>query len=339
MNKQELYIITNESFNIEKNSFFCDNIDLKSIPEELNKYCKVNIIGRKSKIKRSKLVKLSTIDIFQSIFSFLFFVFKTCFKKKASYLIISLSPYTFLSSLILKILNRKHFIYLRSDGYEEYKSILGFLGTFIYHIMFIVASLKADLISCRKHLLKNKQGKIVSPSQLNDKWFNITKKTNPKKMNLLYVGRLRVEKGIFSLLKIIDNTNLELTVITSEKKISLENKNNNISLISYENYNDSIIKFYDEHAIFILPSYTEAHPQVLDEALARERPVIVFNEISHVVRDRNGIFISERNIKSLQKNIIHIKNNYGKITNDIKKNILPTKVNFINELKNIILKN
>ena len=132
MNKQELYIITNESFNIEKNSFFCDNIDLKSIPEELNKYCKVNIIGRKSKIKRSKLVKLSTIDIFQSIFSFLFFVFKTCFKKKASYLIISLSPYTFLSSLILKILNRKHFIYLRSDGYEEYKSILGFLGTFIY---------------------------------------------------------------------------------------------------------------------------------------------------------------------------------------------------------------
>ena len=62
-------------------------------------------------------------------------------------------------------------------------------------------------------------------------------------MSLLYVGRLRVEKGIFSLLKIIDNTNLELTIITSEKKISLENKNNNISLISYENYNDSIIKF------------------------------------------------------------------------------------------------
>ena len=339
MKKQELYIITNESFNIEKNSFFCDNIDLKSIPEELNKFCKVNIIGRKSKIKRSKLVKLSTIDIFQSIFSFLFFVFKTGFKKKANYLIISLSPYTFLASIILKILNRKHFIYLRSDGYEEYKSILGFLGSFIYHIMFIVASLKADLISCRKHLLKNKQGKIVSPSQLNDKWFNTTNKSNPKKMSLLYVGRLRVEKGIFSLLKIIDNTNLELTIITSEKKISLENKNNNISLISYENYNDSIIKFYDEHAIFILPSYTEAHPQVLDEALARERPVIVFNEISHVVRDRKGIFISERNIESLQKNIIHIKNNYDKITNDIKKNILPKKVNFINELKNIILKN
>ena len=58
MSTQELDIVTNESFNSENNSFFCDNIDLKSIPEELNKFCKVNIIGRKSSVKRSKLVKL-----------------------------------------------------------------------------------------------------------------------------------------------------------------------------------------------------------------------------------------------------------------------------------------
>ena len=42
------------------------------------------------------------------------------------------------------------------------------------------------------------------------------------------------------------------------------------------------MKFYDDHNIFILPSFTEAHPQVLDEALSRFRPVIVFSEISHV---------------------------------------------------------
>ena len=339
MSTQELNIVTNESFNSENNSFFCDNIDLKSIPEELNKFCKVNIIGRKSSVKRSKLVKLSTINVFRNIFSFLIFIFKTGINKKTNYLIISISPYTFLASVVLKILNQKHFIYLRSDGYEEYKSILGFFGPVIYHIMFIIACYKSDLISCRKHILKNKKGKIVSPSQLNDKWLDHQNRLEHKKMNLLYVGRLRVEKGIFSLLKMIKNTSLELTIVTSEKEISLKNKNKNISIVSFQNYNDSIIKFYDEHAILILPSYTEAHPQVLDEALARRRPVIIFKEISHVIRDRKGIFISERNIDSLKKTIDHIANNYNKIINNIEKNTLPTKINFINELKNIILRN
>jgi glycosyltransferase involved in cell wall biosynthesis len=339
MNKEELYIITNESFNSENDFFFCDNIDLKSIPEELNKYCKVNIIGRKSKIKKSKIVKASTINIFGNIFSFLICVLNSVAKKKVNYLIISISPYTFFASIILKILSQKHFIYLRSDGYEEYKSILGFFGPFIYHIMFTIACYRSDLISCRKHILKNKKGKIVHPSQLNDKWLNLKNQLKHKKMNLLYVGRLRVEKGIFSLLKMLENTNLELTIITSEKKFSLDNKNKNVSIVSFQNYNDTIIKFYDEHSIFILPSYTEAHPQVLDEALARRRPVIIFKEISHVVRDREGIFISERNINSLSKTIDHIANNYDKITNVIQKNTLPTKANFINELKNIILRN
>ena len=339
MNKEELYIITNESFNNENNLFFCDNIDLKSIPEELNKYCKVNIIGRKSKIKRSKLVKLSSINIFKNILSYIIFILKTGLKKKANYLIISISPYTFLASLILKILNQKHFIYLRSDGYEEYKSIFGFFGPIIYHVMFTIASYKSDLISCRKHILKNKKGNIVNPSQLNNQWFDFKNKLKHKKINLLYVGRLRVEKGIFSLLQMLKNSSLELTIVTSEKEVFFENKDKNVSIITFQNYNNSIIKFYDEHAIFILPSYTEAHPQVLDEALARRKPVIIFKEISHVVRDRKGIFISERNIKSLKKTIDYISNNYDKIIKNIEKNILPTKSKFISELKNIILKN
>ena len=87
-----------------------------------------------------------------------------------------------------------------------------------------------------------------------------------------------------------------------------------------------------------MPSYTEGHPQVLDEARARCRPVIVFEEISHVVRDRKGIFISKRKTEALTETIEHIVNNYESIKNDIKNNQLPTKKNFIDELKKIILK-
>ena len=44
---EKLFIISNESvFNYEGN-FFCDNIDLKSTPEGLNKKFQVNLIAKK----------------------------------------------------------------------------------------------------------------------------------------------------------------------------------------------------------------------------------------------------------------------------------------------------
>ena len=86
-----------------------------------------------------------------------------------------------------------------------------------------------------------------------------------------------------------------------------------------------------------MPSFTEAHPQVLDEALARHKPVIIFEEISHVARDRKGIFISKRNIESLKETVNYIIQNYINIQTEIKKNILPTKKQFIEELKDILI--
>ena len=196
--------------------------------------------------------------------------------------------------------------------------------------------MKAKLIVCRKHLLKNNNGKVVNPSQLNDKWFTGLKNINPNEIKLLYVGRVRVEKGIFSLIDILRDLNFPLTIVTSEKNVVLNEKFKNINLLSFENYNDSIIEIYDKHSIFILPSYTEAHPQVLDESLARCRPVIVFKEIDHVTRDRKGVFMSERNKKSLEQLIYYINDNYENIISKIKTNRLPTKKNFIKELKKIL---
>ena len=58
--KDKIIIITNESFyESEKNKFLLDNIDLKSIPEELNKFFEINIIGRKSNKKDQKRSNLA----------------------------------------------------------------------------------------------------------------------------------------------------------------------------------------------------------------------------------------------------------------------------------------
>ena len=336
--KNKIFIITNESiYKSEKNEFYCDNIDLKSIPEELNNFFKINIIGRKSNKKRSKKIEINNIKVFSNIFSYLLEIIKSLKDENSKYFIISLSPYTLLASILLKIFFKKHFIYLRSDGYQEYKAILGFIGPIIYHLIFSLGIINARLVACREHLLKNKKGVIVNPSQLNEKWFREIKKIDPSKTKLLYVGRIRVEKGIFSLLNLLRDTSYPLTIVTSEKNIKLKNKYkyNHLELISFENYNDTIIKFYDNHSIFILPSFTEAHPQVLDEALARCRPVIVFSDINHVKRDREGVFVCDRDINTLNNTISYINNNYENIIDKIMMNKLPTKKDFIQELKKL----
>ena len=97
-----------------------------------------------------------------------------------------------------------------------------------------------------------------------------------------------------------------------------------------------LIKIYDNHNITVLPSFTEAHPKALDESLARLRPVIIFNEISHIIDDRYGIFVSNRDSNSFLKTINFIMKNYENIKEDMKKNKLPTKQEFILQITKIL---
>ena len=333
-----IYIISNEKVSEDSGKYFCDNLDLKSIPEGLNKSFKVNLIVRKSKIQRNHTITNVKISLAKNIFSFTYNILKTIKEKKQSkYFIISISPYTFIACLLLFILNVRPIVYLRSDGYEEYKSIIGILGVFAYHIMFSITSAISSLVSCRNHILRKKNGKIVSPSQLTETWFKNTTQSTLDKARLLYVGRIRIEKGIFSFLKLFKNLrqDIHLSIVTTKSDRSKINNLENISCIDSQS-EESLIKNYDKNNILILPSFTEGHPQVLDEALARLRPVIVFDEIKHVKRDREGVFICKRNTQELNSMIDHILKNYSEIQAKIKTNNLPKKEIFIGELKSII---
>ena len=55
--KKKLFIFSNESIFIQEEKYFCDNIDLKSSPEGLNKKFEVNLFGRKSYKKRTFIFK------------------------------------------------------------------------------------------------------------------------------------------------------------------------------------------------------------------------------------------------------------------------------------------
>ena len=204
MFNNDLIIINNEKISEEKNFFYCDNIDMKSIPEGLSKNFKVFVNARKSNIKRSHQINLENIEIASNIFTFLFGIFKTFKDKEVNYLLISITPHTFFAYLLLFIFKKKIFVYLRSNGYEEYKVILGFLGPLIFHIMYTLVMFKSNIITCQKRLIKNKNYNLVFPSELDINWQKNTTKSLLDKPRLLYVGRIKVEKGIFSLFNIFD---------------------------------------------------------------------------------------------------------------------------------------
>ena len=112
--------------------------------------------------------------------------------------------------------------------------------------------------------------------------------------------------------------------------------NKNVKLLGYIADTKSLINVYDEHNIMILPSYTEATPYVVDESLSRKRPVIIFEEISYIVRNKIGIFVSKRDIHSLSKTIKYVMDNYIEIQKNMEKNILPTKKDMIKQISDII---
>ena len=336
--QKKLFIISNESIFYSQNSFFCDNLDMKSTPEGLEKSFDINIIARRSKKERAHKINIKNINIYNNIFSFLFSIFRSLKANNCKYLLISITPFTFFACIMLALFRKKPIVFLRSDGYEEYRSILGFLGPSIYHFMFFMVSKLSSLIGCGEKVLRRKKGQVVFPSQLTEKWFLNNKNANLSNIKLLYVGRIRIEKGIFSLFEIMKKVKQDITlsVVGMEKSSDKKNEQKNINIYEIETLEEKLINYYDEHNIFVLPSYTEGYPMVILESLARQRPVIIFDEIKHVIGDKKGIFVSKRNTESFLEKINYIKNNYNKIQKDIKNNDLPLKQDFLKKLENSI---
>ena len=190
--------------------------------------------------------------------------------------------------------------------------------------MFSITSSISNLISCRDYILRGKKGKIISPSQLDSIWLRQPKNTEVRNFKLLYVGRFKIEKGIFSLIDLIKNKkDIFLTIVGVEKGFQYNLNQSNVKIFQQQNNKLKLIKFYDDNNIFILPSFTEGHPMVLLEALARRRPVVIFEDIQHVIGDKKGIFVSKRNFVNLLGTLNHIKKNYKKIQNEMRKNKLP----------------
>ena len=333
---KDLIIINNEKVFEENKNFYCDNLDLKILPEDLNNYYKVQYIVRSSDKKKDQKINLDNVKPSSNIFRFIYFIYKTLKLPNVSYLLISITPYTFFSFLLLYLFRKKIFIYLFSSGHEEYKYVLGGWAVWIYHFMYKIVTGNSKVIVCHERLYDKNKSQLVYISRLDDEWLTNHKEVLLDKIRFLYVGRMSPEKGIFDFIRMFEKIELraEFSIVGNSENYNIYNKN--INFHGYVADPKSLINIYDEHNITVLPSFTEATPYVVDESLARKRPVIIFEDIDYIIRNKKGIFVSKREINSFTEKAKYIMNNYKEIQKNMEQNVLPTKKNMIKQISDII---
>ena len=324
---KKIYLVSNDKIWFSKKRYTSNN-DLNNLITCLTKNYDINLICRKSFKKFN----------FKLDENFKHFKFNKILEKKINILLISITPYNFFVLFYLSIIKKvdiKGFVYLRSDGFLEYKYRYGLLGYLFYYLMFYFITKKLKIISCSNNFTKVQSDIIVHPSELNSIWFDRKNSKKQYHTDFLYVGRFKKDKGSFYLVKIFKDIlkNYSLTIVGNDKKLISEKYiAKNIDYKDSVSNIDELIKVYDSTKIFILPSFIEGFPKVISESLARLRPVIIFEDIKYVTHGRKGIFVCKRNDDSLRKTITYIFNNYKDIQKKIKKNYFFTKDNFKKEL-------
>ena len=343
-----LVVLNNEKISKKNNKFYSRNFNFKILPEGLNKFFNVQYIARKSNTDEHHELNLQSVKIASNIIQFIYYVFSTFKNKNTKYYIITITPYTFIAFLFLFLFRKKVFVYLISSGYEEWKYILGSWAVWIYHIMFSIVTSNSTVIALHERLYRKKDGYVIESSTLNKDWLQNFKKPNLNKIKLLNVSRVNPEKGIFEFLEMFKKLKIdaEISIIGKIKNLKLKNRfksiiqnNSNIIFPGYVSDRKLLIDTYDNHNILILPSYTEGQPYVVDESLARRRPVLIFEDIKHIIKGRKGIFVSERNINSLTKNLKFIMQNYNDIQKEIEQNNFPLEEDMFKQISEVINEN
>ena len=347
MSDNSLVVINNEKVSKNNNEFYSRNYNFKILPEGLNNYHKVKYIVRKSTKKENHKMNLQDVKIASNIIQFVYFVISTFKNKKTKYFIITISPYTFIAFLFLFLFRKKVFVYLISSGHEEWKFILGSWSVWIYHIMYSIVTSNSTVIMLHDRLYRKKNGHVITSSTLDEKWLQNFKEVKLDKIRFLYVARVNPEKGIYEFLEMFKKIKLdaEVSIIGKTKNLTLLKKfktlienNKNVKFPGYISDRQLLIDTYDNHNILILPSYTEGQPYVVDESLARRRPVLIFEDIAHIIRNRKGIFISKRSIDSFTETTKFIMQNYYEIQKDIEKNKFPLEKDMFKQIAGVINK-
>lgn len=324
------------------------------LKSDLQKYFKLicikNSTNRPS-VKKGKIDFLNVAYFLGQIFRFIIiiiFVRPRIVQIEATYGISFLKNSLFV--ILSKILGRKIILSIYGGQADNFYNNLPPIGK--KYVKFI-------LLCCHKIKVEFKRGKkffvekfglpeskifILPNAVYLNKIPDENVKPTEKELNLLFVGWILKEKGIFDLLKGIEilkqkGYKFKVKIVGPEgkegelKKVLDEiQKRNLIDIVEVTGKKSSyeLQNFYSDADIFILPSYAEGLPYVILEAMSYKLPIVStrVGALPEVIEEgANGFLVEPGNIKALTEKIEILaknknlreeigRNNYEKIKNE-----------------------
>ena len=237
MSYKDLIIINNEKIFKENNNYYCDNVALKILPEGLSNHYYIHYLVRSSGKKKNQKINIENIKISSNIIKFIYFVIKTFKIQNPTYLLVSITPYTFFSFLILYLFKKKRiFVYLFSSGHEEYKYILGKWSVWIYDVMYKIMTSNSKVLVCHERLYDKNKSHLVHVSRLDDEWFQDHKEASLDKIRLLYIGRISAGRAYMDIMSPNPKTIAVNSLAYDALRIMEDNNINQIIVVDKDVY-------------------------------------------------------------------------------------------------------
>lgn len=233
------------------------------------------------------------------------------------------------SAIILKIITKKPLIV--RTGYDLYsfskKDKKNILKQLLYYLLTLLAlnvsniytvSSRSDFNYILKNYLFAKKKLLIRKNWVQTT--NLTKSFNERLDSVLAVGRLEPQKDFHSLIKVFNNSDIELDIIgEGSLKNDLENEiEPNIRILGRVD-NITLLNNYLKYKIYISFSDYEGNPKTTLEAMAAGCIVIALNipnnaEIIH--NGINGVLVEKKdlNVIDIVKHFFEDEKEYYRIT-------------------------
>lgn len=290
-----------------------------------------DISCKKGKLKSIKNLKINYLKSWEFAHTSIIFplFFRLLKIPKDSIMHVHISGSAFIPEIVYLIKKIKKIPYIAHfHTSTEPSGKLGFLLP-LYKKLFLKKVLRnANKVICLTKEYKdfinkkyeiNKGKIVVIPNGINEDFISNKSNKDSENINLLYVGRLSIEKNISKIIEavsLIKNKKIILNIVGEGekkeeiKKLISDKKLNNVILHGKKTgYN--LINLYDSADMFLLVSNYECLSLVLLEAMATETPIIasdILGNRSIIKNNYNGLLVKPTSkkiaeaIKKLIKN-------------------------------------
>jgi glycosyltransferase involved in cell wall biosynthesis len=203
-------------------------------------------------------------------------------------------------------------------------------GSFFNRFLLKHASLICSTTIFYKNLFTHGNYSLIRPmvDSLPDSAPSSLMPLKERELNVLFVGRLEKDKGIYELVKSIigmrsyeDRFNFHIVGggdkygwLTGQVK---QYKLNNLKTYGFVKDEIELANLYRQADIFVLPTYHEGFPRVILEAMSYGVPVIttIVGGMRGIMKDKfNCLEIKPKNHKDLIDKLVYALNNYSNLT-------------------------